>query len=105
MAPVIPQALPVFDIKFAFTFLQEPPFVEIKNKSLKREDVAGKVVDGDLQGFLIDLIRALAKEAKFEYDLYLRSDSGYQKMIDELTRQVNANASSVLRTYLNPWRS
>ncbi|KAK2574075.1 Glutamate receptor 2 [Acropora cervicornis] len=45
------------------------------------------VVDGDLQGFLIDLIRALAKEAKFEYDLYLRSDSGYQKMIDELTRQ------------------
>lgn len=104
MARVVLQALPVFDIKpaFTFTFLKEPPFVEIKNKSLKREDVAGKVVDGDLQGFLIDLIRALAKEAKFEYDLYLRSDSGYQKMIDELTRQVNANASSILRTYLNP---
>ncbi|XP_029201413.2 glutamate receptor 2-like isoform X1 [Acropora millepora] len=73
--------------KVSITTVLEPPFVEIKNKSLKREDVAGKVVDGDLQGFLIDLIRALAKEAKFEYDLYLRSDSGYQKMIDELTRQ------------------
>lgn len=86
---------------------QEPPFVEIKNKSLKREDVAGKVVDGDLQGFLIDLIRALAKEANFEYDLYLRSDSGYQKMIDELTRQVNANAGlhliSSRRVYKSIW--
>ena len=62
--------------------------MEIKNKSLKREDVAGKVKDGVLQGFLIDLIKALAKEAHFEYDIYLRSDSGYQNMIDELTKQV-----------------
>ena len=62
--------------------------MEIKNKSQKLADVAGKVKDGDLQGFLIDLIKALAEEAKFDYDLYLRSDTAYQPMIDELTRQV-----------------
>ncbi|XP_068747188.1 glutamate receptor 2-like isoform X2 [Montipora capricornis] len=73
--------------KLSITTVLEPPFVEIKNKSLKREDVAGKVKDGVLQGFLIDLIKALAKEAHFEYDIYLRSDSGYQNMIDELTKQ------------------
>lgn len=78
----------VYPAQNNFLFLQEPPFVEIKNKSLNLEDVAGKVMDGDLQGFLIDLIKELAKEAKFEYDLYLRSDTKYQTMIDELTRQV-----------------
>ena len=44
--------------------------------------------DGDLQGFLIDLIKELSKEAKFDYELYLRKDSKYQNMIDELERQV-----------------
>ena len=63
--------------------------MEIKNKSLKLEDIAGKIKDGDLQGFLIDLIKELAKEAKFNYEIYLRSDTKYQKMIDELIRQVN----------------
>lgn len=62
--------------------------MEITNKSAKLKDVAGKVKDGDVQGFLIDLIRELAKEAKFKYEIYLRGDTKYQNMIDELKEQV-----------------
>ena len=62
--------------------------MEITNKSVKLADIAGKVKDGDLQGFLIDLIKELSKEAKFDYDIYLRPDTKYQNMIDELKRQV-----------------
>ncbi|KAM7434376.1 hypothetical protein ABFA07_015550 [Porites harrisoni] len=69
------------------TTVLERPFVEITNKSAKLKDVAGKVKDGDVQGFLIDLIRELAKEANFKYEIYLRGDTKYQNMIDELKEQ------------------
>lgn len=62
--------------------------MEITNKSAKLKDVAGKVKEGDVQGFLIDLIRELAKEANFKYEIYLRGDTKYQNMIDELKEQV-----------------
>ena len=65
--------------------------MEMTNESAKLQDVAGKVKDGDVQGFLIDLIRELAKEANFEYEIYLRSDTKYQNMIDELKQQVMHN--------------
>lgn len=63
--------------------------MEIVNKSAKIEDVAGKVSEGVLQGFLIDVIEELSKEAKFEYEIYLRSDGSYSKVIEELKNQVN----------------
>lgn len=63
--------------------------MEIVNKSAKIEDVAGKVSEGVLQGFLIDVIEELSKEAKFDYEIYLRSDGSYSNVIEELKNQVN----------------
>lgn len=71
------------------SFFQEPPFVEIANKSAKLEDLAGKVSKGVLQGFLIDVIKELSIEAKFEYEIFLRSDGSYSNVIEELKNQVN----------------
>ena len=71
--------------------MQEPPFVEIANKSAKPEDLAGKVSEGALQGFLIDVIKELSIEAKFEYEIYLRSDGSYSNVIEELKNQVNTS--------------
>ena len=70
--------------------LQEPPFVEKVNKSSKLVDLAGKVSKGDLQGFLIDVIDELSKEAQFDHDIYLRPDRKYAKMIEELKNQVKS---------------
>lgn len=69
------------------TTVLEPPFVEAVNKSIKLEDLAGKVTEGVLQGFLIDVIHELSKEAKFEYDIYLRPDRKYANVIEELKNQ------------------
>jgi len=60
------------------------------NKSVKLEDLAGKVSEGDLQGFLIDVIKELSIEAEFEYEIFLRSDGSYSNAIEELKNQVNA---------------
>lgn len=62
--------------------------MEIVNKSVKVEDLAGKVSEGDLQGFLIDVIHELSKEAKFDYEIFLRSDGSYSNVIEELKNQV-----------------
>ena len=63
--------------------------MEIVNKSVKVEDLAGKVSEGDLQGFLIDVIKELSKEAKFDYEIFLRRDGSYANVIEELKNQVN----------------
>lgn len=62
--------------------------MEIVNKSAKLEDLAGKVSEGVLQGFLVDVIEELSKEAKFDYEIYLRSDGSYSNVIEELKKQV-----------------
>ncbi|KAJ7387558.1 hypothetical protein OS493_000889 [Desmophyllum pertusum] len=63
-------------------------FVERVNKSAKLEDIAGKITgDNVLQGFLIDVIKEVSKEAKFEYEIYLRGDSKYSDVIEELIDQ------------------
>lgn len=64
--------------------------MEKVNKSSKLVDLAGKVSKGDLQGFLIDVIDELSKEAQFDYDIYLRPDRKYAKMIEELKNQVKS---------------
>ena len=64
--------------------------MERVNKSAKLEDIAGKITgDNVLQGFLIDVIKEVSKEAKFEYEIYLRGDSKYSDVIEELIDQVN----------------
>jgi len=47
------------------------------------------VSKGVLQGFLIDVIKELSIEAKFEYEIFLRSDGSYSNVIEELKNQVN----------------
>ena len=64
--------------------------MEKVNKSSKLVDLAGKVSKGDLQGFLIDVIDELSKEAQFEYDIYLRPDRKYANVIEELKNQVKS---------------
>jgi len=56
-------------------------------KSAKPEDLAGKVSEGVLQGFLIDVIKELSIEAEFEYEIFLRSDGSYSNVIEELKNQ------------------
>lgn len=73
--------------KLNITTVLEPPFVEKVNKSSKLVDLAGKVSKGDLQGFLIDVIDELSKEAQFDYDIYLRPDRKYANVIEELKNQ------------------
>ena len=68
--------------------LQEPPFVERVNKSVTLKELVGKVSDGVLQGFLIDVIKELSKEANFDYEIHL-SKKGYAGVIDQLKNQVN----------------
>ncbi|KAK2574078.1 Glutamate receptor 2 [Acropora cervicornis] len=61
----------------------EPPFVEEVNKSVQLP--AGKIPKGLLHGFCIDLIEALSKEAKFDYDIYLHHS--YVGMVEELKKK------------------
>lgn len=58
------------------------------NKSAKPEDLAGKVSEGVLQGFLIDVIKELSIEAEFEYEIFLRSDGSYSNVTKESGKHI-----------------
>lgn len=63
---------------------QEPPFVEKVNESMQLP--TGRVPKNLLQGFCMDLIKELSKEANFDYEIYLHKS--YGGMVEELIKKV-----------------